>query len=92
MPNTALSLAICMSQAAITSKPGPEAEAVDPSDDGHRQVAQHFAHAMDQRQEIACSGRVQFAQFMQVRAAHEGAMTLAGDDQYPQVRVVGQSR
>ena len=68
-----------------------QAEAVDPGDDRHRQVAQHLAHAMDQSQEVARLRRIERAELVQVGAADEGAVALAGDDQHTQVRIVRQS-
>ncbi len=71
-------------------KPGTQAETIDPRDDRHREIAQHLAHAMDQREEIARFRWVQFGEFVQVGTAHEGAIPRAGDHQHAQLRVVGQ--
>ena len=45
---------------------------------------------MDQNEEVSCLGWVKRAKLVQVGAADEGTVTLAGDDQHAQVGVVRQ--
>ena len=90
MPNTALSLAMCMSQAAITSSPAPRQKPLTRAITGTGRSAATLHMRWISLRKSRAFGGIEFAEFMQVGAAHEGAVALSGNDQHPQVGIVRQ--